>query len=66
MADRFDLEQQILECWRITDDITDLEKHGASVTDMVSLASVYEYKFQKLWNTFEKLVEEKQFKNRYD
>ena len=66
MVDRFDLEQQILECWRITDDITDLEQQGANVTDMVSLASVYEYKFQKLWNTFEKMIEEKQFKKRYD
>ena len=23
MTDRFDLEQQILECWKVTEDITD-------------------------------------------
>lgn len=61
MSDRFDLEQEILECWKITDDIPLLEEQGATTADMVSLASVYEYKFQKLWNTFEKMCAERQF-----
>lgn len=66
MTDRFDLEQQILECWKITDDIPLLEEQGANVADMTSLACVYEYKFKKLWETFETMVAEKQFKSMKD
>jgi hypothetical protein len=62
MTDRFDLEQQIMECWKITDDIPLLEEQGANTADMTSLACVYEFKFKKLWDTFSKMVEEKQFK----
>jgi hypothetical protein len=62
MTDRFDLEQQIMECWKITDDIPLLEEQGANIADMTSLACVYEFKFKKLWDTFSKMVEEKQFK----
>jgi hypothetical protein len=61
MADRFDLEEQILECWNITSDIPLLEEQGASTADMTSLATVYEYKFKKLWKTFTQMVREKQF-----
>lgn len=62
MIDRFDLEQQILECWKITDDIPMMESQGANTADMTSLACVYEYKFKKLWEIFEQMVETKQFK----
>jgi len=62
MADRFDLEHNILSCWGITDDITQLEEQGASAADMVSLACVYEYKFKKLWAVFEDMVHEGKFK----
>ena len=64
MADRFDLEHNILNCWGITDDITQLEEQGASAADMVSLACVYEYKFKKLWAVFEDMVHEGKFKKR--
>lgn len=60
MTTRFDLEQQILECWRITDDIATLEGQGAVPADFTSLASVYEFKFSQLWETFETLIKEKQ------
>ncbi len=62
MADRFDLEQQIMECWRITDDIPMMEAQGANTADMTSLACVYEFKFKQLWETFSKMVEQGQFK----
>jgi hypothetical protein len=62
MADRFDLEQQILDCWNITNDIPMMEEQGANAADMTSLACVYEFKFKKLWATFEQMVKEKQFK----
>jgi hypothetical protein len=61
MADRFDLEQQILSCWQITSDINVLQEQGASAEDMVHLAAVYEFKFAQLWSTFEKMISSKQF-----
>ena len=61
--DRFDLEEQILDCWKITDDIAMMESQGASAADMTSLACVYEYKFNRLWDTFESMVHERQFKS---
>ena len=63
MIDRFDLEQQILACWKITDDIAMMEAQGANVADMTSLACVYEFKFKQLWSTFETMVAERQFKD---
>ena len=62
MANRFDLEQQILDCWRITDEIPMMEEQGAGAADMTSLARVYEFKFNRLWETFETMVAEGQFK----
>jgi len=62
MTDRFDLEQQILDCWKITDDITLLEAQGAIAADFTSLACVYEFKFKQLWQTFETLVKDKELK----
>jgi len=61
MTDRFDLEEQILDCWRITDDIPLMEAQGANAADMTSLAAVYEFKFNRLWETFNTMIEEKQF-----
>lgn len=63
MTNRFDLEQQIMDCWKITDDIPMMEAQGANVADMTSLACVYEYKFKRLWETFETIIAEKQFKD---
>jgi hypothetical protein len=60
-VDRFDLEQAILSCGCITDDIYLLEKADANVEDFAKLAKVYEYKFDVLWKIFEKMIETKQF-----
>lgn len=62
MSNRFDLEQQIIECWKITDDIPMLEQQGANVADFTSLAAVYEFKFKQLWQTFETMCDEGKFK----
>jgi hypothetical protein len=61
MTDRFDLEQQILDCWKITDEILMMETQGANVADMTSLAGVYEFKFKQLWATFEAMIADRQF-----
>ena len=68
MKEMFELEQAILDCWKITDDIPLLEEMQANGADMTSLACVYEFKFKNLWRTFEQLSdrirdEERQLKS---
>jgi hypothetical protein len=60
-TDRFDLEQQILDCWKVTDDIKLLSGNEAKPEDFAALAAVYEFKFNQLWNTFETMCAERQF-----
>jgi hypothetical protein len=59
---RFDLEQEILNCWGVTDEINMLADVGASREDIKCLATLYEYKFKKLWAVFEDMVHEGKFK----
>lgn len=68
MSDRFDLEQQILACWNIVEDLELLresmgrEKSKDDLDNFVlSLKTIYEAKFEKLFGTFEKMIEEKKF-----
>lgn len=68
-VDRFDLEQQILKCWNVTDDIDLLYRNlldGPAEMDvdemsnaLLGIKTLYEMKFNELFNTFEKLVHEK-------
>ena len=53
MMDRFELEQQIMESWNIVRDIQLLAKQEAPTESFAALATVYEHKFQELWDTFE-------------
>ena len=57
--DRFDLEQEILECWKVTNDITMFIEQGSGVEDFKTLSDYYEKKFDRLWSTFEQLVHER-------
>lgn len=61
MSDKFDLEQQLLDFWTITDKIDQIEKHGIAEADQAELVRVYEYKFTQLWATFEAMVADGQF-----
>lgn len=64
MSNRFDLEQQILDTWKVVDDIQLLYENVLDKdlsTDEISnvllgLKSLYELKYQKMWNTFEQCV----------
>lgn len=66
MADRFDLEQNIMQCWNVTDDINLLYENVMEkdlTTDQIAntllgMKQLYELKFNKLWDNFEKLVAE--------
>jgi hypothetical protein len=54
--DRFDLEQEILECWKVVNDIQMYIAQNAQPQDFNVLAEYYERKFDRLWDTFEQLV----------
>jgi hypothetical protein len=60
IRDRFDLEQEILECWKVVNDIQMYMAQGAQTEDFNVLAEYYERKFDRLWDTFEQLVHTKQ------
>ena len=65
--DAYDLEQQIMECWHITDDIKILSEEvieGDLSKDQISnvllgLEQLYILRFNKLFRTYEQLLSEK-------
>ena len=67
MPDRFDLEQEIMKCWNVTDDIDLLYENVMEKemsTDEISnallgLKTLYQMKFEKCFDTFEKLVHDR-------
>jgi len=63
----YDLEQQIMECWHITEDIKivseeiiegDLSKDQIS-NMLIGLEQLYNLRFNKLFRTYEQLLSEK-------
>ena len=67
MVDRFDLEQGIMKCWNVTEDI-DLLFENVMDTEMtkddianalLGMKVMYDMKFEKLFKCFETLVHEK-------
>lgn len=62
MPDRFDLEQQILQTWRITEDLHELLEvfdtmsHDERYNYLIGLQTIYDTKFEKLWSIFEELI----------
>ena len=74
MSDRFDLEQQILDCWKITDDIKLLDKNvlegkieGGNLTHdeisnyLLGLETIYNMKFEQMFATFSDLIKQRKF-----
>ncbi len=68
MTDRFDLEQQIMKCWNITEEIQLLNElvleRDEFTKDQISnyllgLETIYEAKFGKLFDQFSTMVKEK-------
>jgi hypothetical protein len=67
MVDRFDLEQDIMKCWNVTEDI-DLLYRNVMDRDLTSddianallgMKTLYEMKFEEMFSHFETLVHEK-------
>jgi hypothetical protein len=70
MTDRFDLEQHIMKCWNVTEDI-ELLNYNVLEKDMskdeisnflLGLKTIYECKFNDLFDDFSKLIEEGKIK----
>lgn len=68
--DRFDLEQQILYCWHITDDIRGLIEHlfdgpESNFTEdnvhnkLLALEQLYDMRLNKLWDIFESVTSQR-------
>lgn len=65
-VDRFDLEQQIMDCWGVVDDIQTVYSVGDSrpisedemLNALLGLQTIYQMKFEKLQETFSILVQQ--------
>ncbi len=70
---RFDLEQDIMNCWSVVDDIKELNRcmlDRRKVTDdevsnyLLGLETIYQVKFERLFETFEMLIRKNAFNDR--
>ena len=69
MSDRFDLEQNMLDIWKITDDLDlvceyvlnneKLDRDNIA-NALIGLKVIYNMKFEKMWSNFENLVRNKE------
>ena len=74
MKDRFDLEQDIMNCWNVVEDLNLLyETLGNSpkykdmpadleneiLNILLGMKSLYQMRFEHTWDTFEDLIKEK-------
>lgn len=59
----FDVEQEILKCWNVVDDLKLLAKqvnNGSDFTTTIEgVAELYHYRFEKLWGLYELALKEK-------
>ena len=62
MRDRFDLEQDIMQCWGIIDDLKMLiEQDAVNKTTAEALTVLYNARFQHAWTTFEECCTRRNF-----
>lgn len=71
--DRFDLEQDIMNCWSVVDDIKELHRcmlDRRKMTDdevsnyLLGIETIYQVKFERLFETFEMLIRKNAFNDR--
>ena len=78
----FDLEDRIMDCWGVVDDIDMLFKHfgdnpkfagrwDASAEDemmnlMIGVRSLYQLKFENMWESFEKVCKEYHSREKFE
>ena len=70
---RFDLEQDIMNCWSVVDDIKELNRcmlDRRKMTEdeisnyLLGLETIYQVKFERLFETFEMLIRKNAFNDR--
>lgn len=73
MTKRFDLEQQIMDCWQVVDDLKVLFENVVedenltkdSISNVIlGLEELYQMKFDKLFRTFEQYIKEEHEKSK--
>ena len=66
MTDRFDLEQGIMQCWNVCDDIQlyldmyDNMDEDQRMNYLIGLKQMYQMKFERCFNNFEHCVRTRQ------
>jgi hypothetical protein len=75
MKNRFDLEQEIMNCWNVTADMDNLYSYimngeenaefdrDKAANILLGLIQLYDLKFNKLFNTFSDCVKTGEFKS---
>jgi hypothetical protein len=67
MSTQFDLEQRIMQCWQVVDDLDVLTTHMLDVKKMsedeianalIGMKQLYDMKFHSLMSTFEQYLKE--------
>lgn len=70
---RFDLEQDIMNCWSVVEDIKELSRcmlDRRKMTEdeignyLLGLETIYQVKFERLFETFEMLIKDNAFNDR--
>lgn len=70
---RFDLEQDIMNCWSVVDDIKELNRcmlDRRKLTEdevsnyLLGLETIYQVKFERLFETFENMIRQNAFKDK--
>ena len=70
-VDRFDLESQIMSCWQVTTDLSDVAEailDGPEMTQddianaLIGMQKLYDIKFNKLYQQFEQLIQDGKLK----
>jgi hypothetical protein len=70
MTDRFDFEQQIMQCWSVTTDIRTVteylldapleeDRQDKIANMLMGIEALYEAKFDKLFRQFEQMIKDK-------
>ena len=62
-ADRFDLEQAILNCWGVSDDLRMAAEGQANAELLNAIAVLYDARFEVLFKILTPMIEERKFKN---
>ena len=79
--DRFDLEEDIMKCWNVTEDLDMVlervldspkfknippELADKIANILIGMKELYEMRFERLWETFESMIKDRKLDYYYD